>query len=251
MDVDTFNKYYDEQKAKSAKKNETAKAEEKKPKEEEPKPKEEELILEGEEEPKEKKEEPKKESKDAWPELDDLKNAGVAFDSHIQMALANLGQGELKQSGIFYPAAIKAMEADGNFAGLEAYKSIVAKDKVPVEDFEKATKAVQDAKVAAVTMLKTTTGLKDFYEDKNFKTVYIRVFAKFEGVPSLEGLEAKLKEHPNDKFTPFIKNAIKYTKEISPTDHKKFNELFKNVLVTAKEWAAKGIELDNALLKTE
>lgn len=268
MDSDNFGKYYEEEKAKSVKKNETAAAAAKKQEEadkkkaeaeaaakkkaeEEAAAKEEELMsLEG-EEPKEKEEKKPDVEVEAWPELDNLKNAGFAFEGHIQYALKNLGAGELSKSGTFYPKACAEMEADGNFAGLADYKDLVENVyKVPTAEFEKLTKAVQDAKTAAKEVLTTAPGLKDWFADKYFQTVYIRVFAKHEGVPSVEWLNTKLEEHPNDKFTPFIKQALKYEEDISPTDRKNFNELFAKALVAGREWAKFAKTLDAKLLET-
>lgn len=105
VDDASFNAYYNEIRDASSKRNATIKAEEeakKKAEEEEKKKAEEEakkkaaeekpeenpegeLILEGEEEPKKKEHE--KGEIDVFPELDNLRNAGIAFENKIQLAL--------------------------------------------------------------------------------------------------------------------------------------------------------------------
>jgi len=149
VDPASFSEYYESEKAKSAKRNATAAAKKKKeeeaakkkeeegdkkkedPKKKDDKKKEAELTLaEGDKKEEPKKEDPKKkeEPKDYfWAELDNLKNAGFAFDSHVQKSLGYLGanDGELSNYWIFQPQAVLEMEANDKFKdGIDGYKSM-------------------------------------------------------------------------------------------------------------------------------
>lgn len=97
-------------------------------------------------------------------------------------------------------------------------------------------------------MLKTKDGLKDFYEDPNFKTVWLRGIARFEGLQSREWFEKKAEELKGTKYEPFLKQAIQYTKDLRESDRLAFNKQFKTVLKVAKGWAAIGKKLDDELI---
>lgn len=270
VDPASFTKYYDEEKAKSVKRNETAAAEKKK-KEEAAKKKAEDDKKKAEEEAKKKekeeaeltlaegdKKEPKKkeEPKDYfWAELDNLKNAGFAFDNHVQKSLRYLGanDGELSHYWIFFPQAIKEMEANGNYDGLDGYKSMANDNaKTEIAAYEAATKALVDARALVKKHLEETPGLKLFFKDKvEFKTVWLRGFAKFEGCPSEEQFADKLKANKNNQYTPYLTKAKEWMGSVKESDRLDFNKKFKNVLKLAGEWVAAGKTLDASLAELQ
>lgn len=101
-------------------------------------------------------------------------------------------------------------------------------------------------------MLKETPGLKMFFTDKKmFKMVWLRGFAKFEGCPSKEQFEDKLKVNKDNQYTEGLKTAIHWMEEFKESDRLEFNKKFKNVLKLAGEWVAAGKALDEKMLALE
>lgn len=273
VDSESFQEFFEKEKAASVKRNETIKAEEEaakkkaeeeaakkedaeKPAEEEDKPaEEEEKPAEEEEKPAEEEEslaavkEDKKPKEYAWAELDNLHNAGVAFDDSVQNSVMNLAAGELKLAGKFYPEIVAKLVEDGD-EGVEGYKSIAEHSEVPIEEYSAAVLAVQKAKFDFITLMNTKDGLKQFKADPNFKAVYLRAIARFKGIPSQTEMEERLKMHqnPDDKFTPFLKTAVDYIKAISEPDRLEANKLFGVILDKIGEWAKAGKAMDDKLL---
>lgn len=210
------------------------------------------MSLADEKEPKDKKEEPKDYF---WAELENLKNAGFAFDNIVQNSLKALGanDGELKYYWIFYPQAIKEMEANGNYGGLSGYKSMSSgKYKKEIEAYEAATKALVDARALVKKHLEETPGLKEFFKNKaDFKMIWLRGFAKYNGCPSQEQFEDKLKKNPNNQYTPYLKKAKEWMDSCKESDRKDFNEKFMNVLKLSKEWVAAGKTLDGKMIELQ
>ena len=203
VDSESFQEYFEEEKAASLKRNETIKAEEeaakKKADEEAAKKKadEEAAKIKAEDDKKEPAEEtvsmddkepkePKKPKDYAFAELDNLHNAGVAFDSAVLNSVKNLGAGELSRAGLFYPEIIASMEAAGTWEGLEGYKSIAEHSEVPIKEYKAAVEAVKKAKFDFITFMSTTDGLHEFKDDPNFNDVYLRAIARFKGIPSYD-----------------------------------------------------------------
>lgn len=145
------------------------------------------------------------------------------------------------------------MEAKGGYDSLAKYTKIANnKYKKEIDAYAASVKAVADARVEVKKMLTETPGIKEFFSDpKIFKMVWLRGFAKFEGIPTKEQFEDKLKVNKNNKFTPFLKKAVSYLEKTKEADRLAFNEKFKKVLKLSGEWVAAGKVLDAKMLELE
>lgn len=111
--------------------------------------------------------------------------------------------------------------------------------------------AVKQAKHNCLDFMEKTPGLKDYKSDPNFEKVYMRTFSYNMGAPSMKWLEGALERNPDNHYTPFIKNAIKYTKDLKEADRLQFNRLFKWSVEKAKEWQKAGKAMDAGLVKLD
>lgn len=102
----------------------------------------------------------------------------------------NLGKTELKQYAVFFPENIEIMGKDETFNELEKFIEVLKSNdhyQPPVKEYNAAVKQLQDDRAKVKDMLTNTPGLKLFFTDKvEFKNVWLRGFAKFEGCPSKE-----------------------------------------------------------------
>ena len=260
VDPDTFLDYFYDEGNKSQKKNETIA---KKKAEEEAKKKAEDAKKKNNTDPKndtapkndtkivmaEKEDKDKKDVEvDAYPELVNLKNAGMAFDNHVQHSLEALAKGENNLYWQYLPDLEYTMVPMQKFTKktFDNYVRVGAKHQgVKLAEYTAAVKAVQDARAAVKDHLENTPGLKMFFKDKVlFKNVFLRGFAKYEGCPSLEQFEDKLKKNPNNKFTPYLKKAAHYAASLKESDRIDFNKKFKTLLEVSKKWTLAGKALD-------
>lgn len=79
--------------------------------------------------------------------------------------------------------------------------------------------------------------------------VWLRGFAKFEGCPSKEQFEDKLKVNKNNQYTPFLKKAAGYMEKVKESDRLDFNKKFKAVLKLSGEWVQAGKVLDAKMVE--
>ena len=58
-------------------------------------------------------------------------------------------------------------------------------------------------------------------------------------------------QNPDDKWTPFLKTAVEYIDDISPTNRLEANKLFNVVIDKIGVWAKAGKTMDEKLLEVK
>lgn len=84
--------------------------------------------------------------------------------------------------------------------------------------------------------MKATPGLKEWAADPDFKLVYARAIARFEGIPSREEFELRLEKNKGTVYEPYLKKALAYVKEVREADRHTFNKKFKDVLAKGHKY---------------